>query len=125
MPAPFQNKSPLECALLLRKCRQNTSSDLNYEYFVMLDARSLEDDTVLMVNALRADEDVELDEEELEDYAGALGELMQGLRILTVRAEMAIVNGRMLFYAAEGEIRDDMKAALEAEDGVFRESLIV
>jgi len=91
----------------------------------MLDARSLEDDTVLMVNALRADEDVELDEEELEDYAGALGELMQGLRILTVRAEMAIVNGRMLFYAAEGEIRDDMKAALEAEDGVFRESLIV
>ncbi|KAK3114151.1 hypothetical protein LTR53_007828 [Teratosphaeriaceae sp. CCFEE 6253] len=123
----FQNKSPLECALLLRKLRQE-GSDLNFESFVILDARSLVDDTVLMVYAPRADESALTDDEDEdgdeddEAREGERGEVTQGLRIWTLRAEMGLVNSRMGFWAVEGDISEDIRSARELGDRVFRES---
>jgi hypothetical protein len=54
--SPFQSKTLLQCAMLLRRLRNKTSSDINFEYFAILDDRSVEDKTVLVVEAIRADE---------------------------------------------------------------------
>ncbi|KAK5674379.1 hypothetical protein LTS10_012963 [Elasticomyces elasticus] len=116
--SPFQNKSPHECAVLLRKLWQETGSDINFEYFVILDERSLEDNTVLMVEAIRADE------YDSDDSAAAAAEGdPQALRIQTLRAEMGIVNSRFLFYLVEIDMREDIERLEEegVEDGVLRD----
>ena len=116
--SPFQNQSPHECALLLRRLRSETGSDVNFECFTMLDARSLEDNTVLMVEAIRADED-----DSDGDSATEEEDDPQALRILTLRAEMGLVNGRFLFYDVEGTMREDIERLEEegSEDGVLRD----
>ncbi|KAK5734946.1 hypothetical protein LTR17_008579 [Elasticomyces elasticus] len=114
----FQNQSPHECALLLRRLRQETGSDVNFEYFVILDAKSLKDDTVLMVEAIRADEDDSEGEATAEEEDNP-----QALRILTLRAEMQLVNSQLLFYDVEGTMREVIERLEEEgiEDGVLRE----
>ncbi|KAK5692191.1 hypothetical protein LTR17_025482, partial [Elasticomyces elasticus] len=116
--SPFQNKSPHECAVLLRKLWQETGSDINFEYFVILDERSLEDNTVLMVEAIRADE------YDSDDSAAAAAEGdPPALRIQTLRAEMGIVDSRFLFYLVEIDMREDIERLEEegVEDGVLRD----
>jgi hypothetical protein len=44
----FENKSADECWLLLRAMRE-AGSDIDYESFVIIDDRTLQDDTVLVV----------------------------------------------------------------------------
>ncbi|KAK5707467.1 hypothetical protein LTR97_000001 [Elasticomyces elasticus] len=116
--SPFQNQSPHACALLLRRLRQETGSDINFEYFIILDARLLEDDTVLMVEAIRADEDDSEGEATAEEENNP-----QALRILTLRAEKSLVNSKMMFYDLEGTMREDIETLEEEgiEDGVLRE----
>lgn len=48
--SPFKGKSPEECYQLLRQLRCN-GSDVDYCSFVVMDERSLTDDTVHLVNA--------------------------------------------------------------------------
>lgn len=48
--SPFKNKSPFECHQLLRQLRRD-GSDIDYYSFVIMDERSLTDETVLLVNA--------------------------------------------------------------------------
>ncbi|KAK5692279.1 hypothetical protein LTR17_025408, partial [Elasticomyces elasticus] len=125
--SPFQNKSPHECAVLLRRLWQETGSDINFEYFVILDERSLEDDTVLMVEAIRTDEydsDDGADEYDSDDDTAAAAEgNPQALKIQTLRAEMGIVNSRFLFYLVEIDMREDIERLEEegVEDGVLRD----
>lgn len=52
-PAPFQGKSPKECFDLLQALAKDTGSELNVENFAILDERSKEDDTVLLVQAFK------------------------------------------------------------------------
>ncbi|KAK5685478.1 hypothetical protein LTS10_003557 [Elasticomyces elasticus] len=108
---PFQNQSP-------HKLRQETGSDVNFEYFIILDAKSLEDGTILIVEAIRTDED--------DDEGVATAEEEdnpQALRILTLRVEMQLVDLQSLFYDVEGTMREDTERLEEegSEDGVLRE----
>lgn len=50
-PAPFQGKSAEECFVSLPTSVRDTGSDVNVEFFAILDERSREDDTVLIVQA--------------------------------------------------------------------------
>ncbi|KAK6405811.1 hypothetical protein LTR95_018727 [Oleoguttula sp. CCFEE 5521] len=116
--SPFQNQDPHTCASLLRRSRQQTGSDLNFEYFIILDSRLLEDDTVLMVEAIRADED-----DDKGDAAAQAEANPQALRIFTLRADMAMVNARFLYYIVEGTMREDLERLREegSQDGVLRD----
>ncbi|KAK6432888.1 hypothetical protein LTR95_010939 [Oleoguttula sp. CCFEE 5521] len=116
--SPFQNQDPHACASLLRLSRQQPGSDLNFEHFIILDSRSFEDDTVLIVEAIRADED-----DDAGDAAAGGQSDPQALRVLTLRAEMALVNARFLYYTVEGTMREDIEGLEEAAsgDGVLRD----
>jgi hypothetical protein len=48
--SPFKGKSPAECHQLLCQLRRN-GSDIDFCSFIIMDERSLADDTVLLVNA--------------------------------------------------------------------------
>lgn len=50
-PAPFQDKSAKECFDLLQVFVEDTGSDINVEFFAVLDERTRQDDTVLIVKA--------------------------------------------------------------------------
>nr|OQO21670.1 hypothetical protein B0A51_10544 [Rachicladosporium sp. CCFEE 5018] len=117
--SPFQDQDPHACASLLRRSRQETGSDLNFEYFIILDSRSLEDDTVLMVEAIRADED-----DDAGDAAAGSDSDPQALRVLTLRAEMSLVNARFLYYTVEGTMREDIEELEQegSEDVLLREA---
>lgn len=55
-PAPFPGKSPKECFELLQALAKDTSSDLHVENFAILDVKSKQDDTVLLVQAFEDSE---------------------------------------------------------------------
>ncbi|KAI5358950.1 hypothetical protein Slin15195_G114010 [Septoria linicola] len=46
--SPFKGKSPHECYLLLRQLVKDTESQVNWQLFVVVDERSLQDDTVIL-----------------------------------------------------------------------------
>lgn len=50
-PAPFEGKDARECFEVLKKMKADTKSEINVENFAVLDERSVEDDTVLIVQA--------------------------------------------------------------------------
>jgi len=50
-PAPFQGRSAEECFKLLQAFMRDTGSDVNVKIFAILDERSKEDDTVVIVKA--------------------------------------------------------------------------
>ncbi|KAG9564682.1 hypothetical protein KCU71_g5888, partial [Aureobasidium melanogenum] len=50
-PAPFKGKNANECFEMLQKMKVDTGSEINVENFAVLDERSVEDDTVLLVQA--------------------------------------------------------------------------
>ncbi|CAD0089577.1 unnamed protein product [Aureobasidium mustum] len=50
-PAPFKGKNAEECFEMLKKMKADTGSEINVENFAVFDERSVEDDTVLIVQA--------------------------------------------------------------------------
>ncbi|KAG9693758.1 hypothetical protein KCU95_g6221, partial [Aureobasidium melanogenum] len=54
--SPFIGKSPEECHKLLLKLCEDTESELLHRYFAIMDERSMQDDTVLLVRAGDGDE---------------------------------------------------------------------
>lgn len=97
--SPFKGKTPEECALLLQQLQRN-GADIAFEGFVIMDQRSLEDDTILLVEApLPGD-----------------GELAW------VRAPFELAYARLLTYAmGDSSARKDRIVAEGTPDGVFRE----
>ncbi|KAF2160264.1 hypothetical protein M409DRAFT_29353 [Zasmidium cellare ATCC 36951] len=47
---PFKNKTPGECHAILRRLQRDNGSELNWSAFVILDERSLRDDTAIIVS---------------------------------------------------------------------------
>lgn len=85
-----------------------------------MDARSLEDETVLTVEAVRADEAADSDGE---TAAADEDDDPNALRILTLRAEMKLINGQFLYYGVRGTMQEDIERLEFAgpEDGVLRD----
>ncbi|KAH0370211.1 hypothetical protein KCU65_g2635, partial [Aureobasidium melanogenum] len=55
--SPFIGKTPEECHKLLLKLCEDTESELLHMYFMVMDERSIQDDTVLLV---RAEDDTDI-----------------------------------------------------------------
>ena len=49
--SPFIGKTPEECAALLKELHANTNLHMNLDAFAMMDERSMDDDTLLVVSA--------------------------------------------------------------------------
>jgi hypothetical protein len=99
--SPFKSKSPAECHQLLRQIRRN-GSDIDYCSFVVMDERSLTDETVLLVNAP--------------------GESEEG-EVQTVRVAFEIAHERLgVYFVAEANMSEDKVVAEGMEDGVLRAS---
>ena len=99
--SPFKSKSPSECHQLLRQLRRN-GSDIDYCSFVIMDERSLTDETVLLVNAPGEGEEGEV-------------------QVLRVSFELA--HERLgVYFVAEGDMGEDRVVAEGTVDGVLRAS---
>ena len=99
--SPFKGKTPAECHRLLRQLRLGTS-DIDHTSFVIMDERSLTDDTVLLVNTL--------------DNEG------EEVQLRSIRVIFEIVHWRLLGYM-DGEfysMDEDLEAVKWTEDGVLR-----
>lgn len=100
--APFRDKSPQECHALLRQNRAEAQSDIACPLFIVMDERSLQDETVLLVQAPSDGEEGE---------------------VKTVRAEFQVAYSQLMVWemAYEGQdVEADQATAGEAEDGVLR-----
>lgn len=94
---PFKDKSPQDCFLLLKQLVANTESIVEPQMFAILDERSLQDDTVFIV---------EVDEEE-------------GAR--SARCEFKIVSSKLLqYHIGDADMEEDAEEAEEEGDGVIR-----
>lgn len=99
----FKNKSADECWLLLRAMRE-AGSDIDYESFVIIDDRTLRDDTVLVVVKTLLTEDEEDTNAE-------------------VRMSSEIASFRLGCYlGAEGDICEDLVKSQRHVDGVLRDA---
>jgi hypothetical protein len=99
--SPFKNKSPSECHQLLRLLRRQ-GSDIDYCSFVIMDERSLTDETVLLVNAPGEDEEGE---------------------VQTIRVAFEIAHERLgVYFVAEADMSEDRVVAEGTADGVLRAS---
>jgi len=77
-PAPFQGKSAEECFVFLQALVKDTGSDVNVESFAILDERSREDDTVLIVKASEKTGDIKTVRGALEETNMSLVNLWVG-----------------------------------------------
>ena len=101
----FTNKSADECWLLLRAMRE-AGSNIDYESFVIIDNRTLQDDTVLVVvkELLTEDEAAQATNAE-------------------VRMPLELASYRLgCWLAAEGDISEDVVMSQRHADGVLREA---
>lgn len=101
----FKTKSADECWLLLRAMRE-AGSDIDYESFVIIDDRALQDDTVLVVckELLTEDEAAQATNAE-------------------VRMSSEIASFRLGCYlGAEGDICEDLVKSQRHADGVLRDA---
>ncbi|KAK3673948.1 hypothetical protein LTR78_006150 [Recurvomyces mirabilis] len=99
--SPFKDKTSQECAALLQELRRN-GADIDFELFAIIDKRSLQDETALIVDA-------QLDGEEFYDFG-------------TLRVPFELTYGRLASYSvgdASGSV--DSVASLTMPNGVFRE----
>ncbi|PPJ50653.1 hypothetical protein CBER1_05265 [Cercospora berteroae] len=104
--APFKDKTAQECLELLRKLRIENESDIRCSLFIVMDERTLQDETVLLVQA---------------PFLGEEGE------IKTVRAEFQVAYSQLMCYEMAYEsdnIEADQAAAQATEDGVLREAAL-
>jgi hypothetical protein len=94
--SPFISKTPHECAQLLLKLRKDTDSGIIPHYFMIMDERSLQDDTVLLVTA-------SID-----------------APVYTVRATFeASAQAIVLYLTGHRGIEEDIDSAAEEEDGIY------
>ncbi|KAJ5792596.1 uncharacterized protein N7503_008574 [Penicillium pulvis] len=99
----FIHKTPQECYELLLKLREDTESETITHYFAIMDERSTQDDTVLLVCA-----SVDLDAE-------------NELTIQTIRASFqASVFALMLYETGHSSVGEDEERAERAGDTVYR-----
>lgn len=100
--SPFIGKTPQECYQLLSKLVKDTGSEIMTEYFAIMDERSTEDDTVLLVCAERNDE------EEVVAWP-------------TVRAifEVTAVSLKC-YHSGHSSIGEDLERAEREHDNVYR-----
>ncbi|KAM3419515.1 hypothetical protein BST61_g2858 [Cercospora zeina] len=100
--APFKDKTYQECLEMLRKLRIEHQSDIRCPLFIVMDERTLQDDTVVLVQA---------------PFMGEEGE------IKSVRAEFQVAYGQLMLYEmAYKDIETDQAAAEATEDGVLRKA---
>ncbi|KAJ6010902.1 hypothetical protein N7451_002314 [Penicillium sp. IBT 35674x] len=101
--SPFIRKKPQDCYELLLKLREETESEIITHYFAILDERSTQDDTVLLVCA-----SVDLDAE-------------NELSIQTIRASFqASVFALMLYETGHSSVGEDEERADRAGGTVYR-----
>ena len=99
----FTNKSADECWLLLRAMRE-AGSNIDYESFVIIDDRTLQDDTVLVVVKTLLTEDEE----------GTNAEVRMSSEIASFRLGC--------YLGAEGDICEDLVKSQRHADGVLRDA---
>lgn len=100
--APFRDKSPKECCQMLRAMRLETKSDISCPSFIIMDDRSLRDDTVFLVS-----------------------ESPKSGQLEHVRADFELAYKRLRYYEDEEIFIDtiidnDQAAVKAAKDGVLR-----
>jgi len=99
--SPFIGKSPQEVSQMLRKLCEDTGSEIMVWYIIIMDERTLRDDTVLL-----ATDD---------------GDAMDGQEIETVRATFEVAAEEVvLFHTGHRGIEEDQWKAEKEGDGVFR-----
>jgi hypothetical protein len=101
----FKNKSSHECWLLLRAMRE-AGSNIDYESFVIIDDRTLQDDTVLVVVKELLTED--------EAAQATNAEVRMSLELASFRVGC--------WLAAEGDICEDVVKSQRHADGVLRDA---
>ncbi|CAD0100466.1 unnamed protein product [Aureobasidium mustum] len=100
--SPFISKTPKECSRLLLELCEDTDSEIIPHYFMIMDERSLRDDTVLLVSA-----GIEAPVEMVRATFGA--------------SAQAIV----LYLTGHRGIEEDSESAAEEEDGVYHGGSLV
>ncbi|KAJ4311823.1 hypothetical protein N0V94_007765 [Neodidymelliopsis sp. IMI 364377] len=102
--SPFIGKTPQECHQLLLKLRENTESEIFTDIFAIMDERSTQDNTVLLVCAERD--------------SGGENEV---LALPTVRATFkAAPTALMLYETGHSSVEEDAERAAREKDNVFR-----
>jgi hypothetical protein len=102
--SPYIGKTPEECHVMLVKLCEDTGSEITTYYFAIMDERSSQDDTVLLVYAEK-DSD-----EENEDRA-----------LPTLRATFhASGTALMLYHSGHSSVEEDVERAASERDGVYR-----
>jgi hypothetical protein len=97
--SPYIGKIPEECHALLVKLCKDTRSELLTYYFAIMDERSTQDDTVLLVCA----------------------ETNEDLPLPTLRATFrASGTALMLYHSGHSSVAEDTKRAARERDGVYR-----
>lgn len=101
--SPYKSKTPLECYYLLVESIREMGSQLDYTNFVVMDERSLTDDTVLLVVA--------------DDFYEGRGDS----EIIAFRVTFEVAESLLIAYF-DGQFRDpkqDQLVAHQAVNGVF------
>lgn len=102
--SPFIRRLPRECHQMLVKLREDTESEIITDYFAIMDERSTQDDTVLLVCAERN-----------------LGGENEVLAIPTIRATFrASVTALMLYETGHSSVAEDAEHAAHEKDNVYR-----
>lgn len=102
--SPFIGQTPQECHRLLVKLRDDTESEIMPDFFAILDERSTQDNTVLLVTAARN-----------------LGGEHEVLAWHTVRATFqACALALMLYETGHSSVGEDAERAECESDGVYR-----
>ena len=93
--SPFIGKTPEECFALLKELQATTKSNIDLDGFAMMDERSINDDTLLIVNAKDG--------------------------CASVRAEFAMaITAMMCWMTGHSSVEEDIDTARETEDNVLR-----
>lgn len=100
--SPFIGKTPRECHQLLLKLREDTESEIIADYFAIMDERSTQDDTVLLVCA----------ERDLENEVLAWSTLRATFQASAVAL--------MLCHSGHSSIGEDVERAQREYDNVYR-----
>lgn len=102
--SPFIGKSPQECHQLLSKLQEDTESDITSDFFMIMDERSMQDDTVLLVSV-----------------TGERDEETGGRELLTLRATFEVSAKELVLYSiGHWTIEEDAERAADEADNVYR-----
>jgi hypothetical protein len=103
--SPFLHKTPEECFKLLSKLREDTESEITPSIFAIMDERSAQDHTVLLVSA---------------DSSNATSET-EGWEFGTIRATFqASGQALVLYLTGHSSVEEDSERAQREGDNVYR-----